>query len=300
MEFSLWPSPHHAWEEVVSLGKHAEDTGWDRVLFTDHFMPPAGDVPTLECWTTISALAVHLSRVRIGSLVSSVTYRNPAILAKMAANIDHISHGRLDLGIGAGWQENEYVAYDIEFGDVQSRLARLDEACRVITDLFANDRSNFSGTYYSLHDAPLNPKPVQAKVPLLIGGGGERTTLRIAATYADEWNVWGPPSVLRKKSAILDEHCRTVGREPSAIVRSAQALVYLSEDESWVKERKEKASALPMPAIVGTPAEMADILNEYVEIGVTRFVVPDFNLGPPDRAMKAMDLFMEKVVPAVQ
>jgi F420-dependent oxidoreductase-like protein len=299
MEFSLWPTPHHEWEDVVRISKHAEDTGFDRVLFTDHFMSPDGNAPTLECWTTVTALAVHLSRVKIGSLVSSVTYRNPAVLAKMAATIDHISAGRLVLGVGAGWQENEYTAYGMDFGDVRSRSGRLDEACQIINSLFSHDRSNFDGAYYSLLDAPLNPKPVQSKVPLIVGGGGERTTMRIAASYADEWNAWGLPDVLGKKSAVLDEHCRQLGRDPSSIVRSAQALVYLSEDESWLQDRREKVATLSMPAMVGTPEQIAASLNEYAEIGVTRFVVPDFNLGPADRAMNTMDLFMSKVAPII-
>lgn len=298
MEFSLWPTPHHEWDDVVRVSKHAEDTGWDRVLFTDHFMSPDGNAPTLECWTTVSALAVHLSRVQIGSLVSSVTYRNPAVLAKMAATIDHISGGRLVLGVGAGWQENEYTAYGMEFGDVRSRSDRLNEACQVINTLFSHDRSDFDGAYFSLDNAPLNPKPVQSRIPLLVGGGGERTTMRIAASYADEWNVWGLPDVLRNKSVVLDEHCRQLGRDPSSIARSAQTLVYLSEDEGWLRDRREKVAKLSMPALVGTPGEIADAMNEYAEIGVTQFVVPDFNLGPPDRAMKTMDLFIEKVAPA--
>jgi F420-dependent oxidoreductase-like protein len=194
-----------------------ESTGWDGVCYADHFMPNGEDTsgPWSEAWTTIAALAASVPRIRVFPLVTGNTYRHPAVLAKMAATVDHISGGRLVLGLGAGWQENEHLAYGIPLYDIRERLARLEEACRVIKGLFTDPRTTFHGKYYQLEDAPLEPKPVQDPLPLLIGGGGEKITLRIAARYADEWNVWGDVETLRSKMAVLERHCAEVGRDPS-------------------------------------------------------------------------------------
>ncbi|HVN50557.1 MAG TPA: TIGR03560 family F420-dependent LLM class oxidoreductase, partial [Acidimicrobiales bacterium] len=195
MRFSVWPDPERPWSEVAEVAVHCERQGWDGVYVSDHFMPnregtETVDGPVLECWTAMAALAALTSRVRIGSLVCGNTYRHPAVLAKMAAGVDQISGGRFLLGLGAGWQENEHEAYGLEFGTVRSRLDRLDEACAIVTSLLRDDRTTFDGEHYRLRDAPLDPKPVQPKLPLLIGGRGERRTMRIAARYADEWNAW--------------------------------------------------------------------------------------------------------------
>jgi alkanesulfonate monooxygenase SsuD/methylene tetrahydromethanopterin reductase-like flavin-dependent oxidoreductase (luciferase family) len=153
------------------------------------------------------------------------------VLAKQAVTIDHISGGRLVLGLGAGWQENEHVAYGIEYATVKGRLDMLEEACEVITSLVKQPRTTFTGEHYQLTDAPLSPKPV-GRMPLLIGGGGEQRTLRITARFADEWNVWGTAETLRQKNAVLDQRCEEVGRDPGEIQRSAVALLFISEDES--------------------------------------------------------------------
>jgi len=192
MQFGFWPNASQAWPDILDGAAHAEQTGWDSVWIADHFLPFTEDTsgPVHECWALLAGLAVAVPRVRLGSLVVGNTYRHPAVLAKQAASVDHLSGGRLVLGLGAGWQENEHVAYGIEYSTVQGRLDRLEEACAVITSLLRQDRSTSAGTHYQLQDAPLAPKPV-GSLPLLIGGGGEQRTLRIAAQYADEWNTWG-------------------------------------------------------------------------------------------------------------
>jgi F420-dependent oxidoreductase-like protein len=300
MRFSLWPSSANPWSEILDVSQHAERSGWDGVWLADHFMPLGDDTsgPMQECFTALAGLAAAVPRVRIGSIVAGNTYRNPAVLAKQAATIDQIAGGRFVLGIGAGWQENEHVAYGIEFSTVKGRLDRLEEACALITSLFANDTTNHDGQYYKLTDAPLVPKPVQTHLPLLVGGGGEKRTMRIAAEYADEWNVWGDPNLLAQKGAVLEAHCAKLDRDPKTIQRSANALLYLSEDEKWIADRKTRPAA--RPTIVGTPAEVVDIMGAYKEAGVDEILIPDFNLGDPSRKRATMDLFINEVVPHVR
>ena len=184
---------------------------------TDHFMPNTKEREgaMLEGWSTLTALAALVPRMQVGTIVLGNTYRHPAVVAKMAAQVDIISGGRLLLGLGAGWQENEHEAYGIPFYTMRERLERLDEACQVMKSLWTEDRSTFKGRYYTLSDAPLQPKAVQKPHPeLMIGGGGEKVTLRTVARHADHWNVWGGPKVLAHKGRILDEHCGSVGRDP--------------------------------------------------------------------------------------
>lgn len=297
MRFSFWPSANNSWDELLDLCRHAEATGWDGIWFADHFMPNQADTsaPTAEVWTAITALAALVPRVRIGTLVCGNTYRHPAVLAKMAAGVDIISGGRLVLGIGAGWQENEHQAYGIPFYTAGERLRRLDEACQVIRGLLSNGRTSFAGRYYRLEDAPLEPKPVQRPLPLLVGGGGEKVTLRIAARYADEWNTWGTPATLRHKMAVLDRHCADIGRDPATIQRSAQALLFLGDDPS-VMERARAAA--PRPAIAGTADEVRDSVREYAEAGLNELIVPDATLGRGDQKKQTMDRFIAEVAPA--
>ncbi|HEY1282224.1 MAG TPA: LLM class F420-dependent oxidoreductase [Acidimicrobiales bacterium] len=294
MQFGFWPNASQAWPDILDAAAHAERTGWDSVWIADHFLPFTDDTsgPVHECWALLAGLAVAVPRVRLGSLVVGNTYRHPAVLAKQAASVDHLSGGRLVLGLGAGWQENEHVAYGIEYSTVKGRLDRLEEACAVITSLLRQDRSTSEGTHYRLQDAPLAPKPV-GSLPLLIGGGGEQRTLRIAATYADEWNTWGTPDLLAHKGAVLERHCADVGRDPATIRHSANALLFLSEDESWLAPRRDRD--VGRPTIVGTPTEVVDIVAAYAQAGVDELIIPDFNLGPPSRRRDTMELFMNEV-----
>lgn len=298
MKFAVWPSMNDPWHETLAIARHAEATGWDGVYYADHFMPNAADVsgPVGECWTTLAALAAAVPRVRIGPLVSGNTYRHPAVLAKMAATVDIISGGRLILGLGAGWQENEHRAYGIEFSTLRGRLDRLEEACHIITSLFANHRTTFAGRYYQLTDAPLEPKPIQTPVPLLIGGGGEQRTLRIAARFATEWNTWGTPEVLAHKGRILDHHCETIGRDPRTIRRSAQALLIMSEDPNLI----ERVRATGRPVMGGSAAQLRAIVEQYAEAGVHELIVPGFNLGRTlDEKLATLDRFNDQVITKV-
>jgi F420-dependent oxidoreductase-like protein len=300
MRFTFWPTPGLPWSRVLELARHVEATGWDGICYADHFMPNAEDTsgPWAEAWSTVAALAAAVPRIRIGPLVTGNTYRHPAVLAKMAATIDHISGGRLVLGLGAGWQENEHRAYGIPFYTLGERLARLDEACQVIKGLFANKQTTFHGKFYQLEDAPLEPKPLQDPLPLLIGGGGEKVTMRIAARYADEWNIWGDVDTLRNKMQILDRHCAEVGRDPAAIQRSAVAMLFLSDDRDFLE--KIRAGGPGRPVIVGDVEEVRDTVRAYQEAGVHELVIPDFNLGKHEQKLATLDRFIQEVAPALR
>lgn len=298
MRFGFWPGPGTDYATVSALGQHVEATGWDGIWFADHFMPNAEDTSgaTNEAWTTLAALARDVPRVRLGTMVTGNTYRHPAVLAKMAASVDQISGGRVVLGLGSGWQQNEHEAYGIEFGTVASRLERLDEACQIIKGLFSQDYTDFAGKYYSVNKAPLAPKPAQERLPLLIGGGGERVTLKITAKYADEWNVWGDVATLTHKMQILDQHCETVGRDPAAIERSAVALLFLTQSD---KQRDQlKQADIAMPTIIGGTSEVTDIVAAYRDAGVTELLVPDFNLGDDAAKRDTLDRFIQEVAPS--
>jgi F420-dependent oxidoreductase-like protein len=301
MRFSIWPSPARSWDDIHEITTHCEQAGWDGVYFADHFMPNGpGPEPldgnTLECWSIIAALAAAVPRLRLAPLVTSVTYRHPAVLANIAAAVDQVSHGRLTLGIGAGWQENEHAAYGLALGTIRERMDRFEEAVQILRSLLREPRTTFAGQYFDVRDAPNQPAPVQDKLPLLIGGGGEKRTLRIAARYADHWNSWTTPDALTHKVSVLRGHCADVGRDPGEIHVSTQALLFLSTDENWLKEKRESAGS--RASIIGTPAEVTDIIGQYREAGADEIIVPDFTLGSVARTKDTCDLFMTEVAAA--
>lgn len=299
MRFSIWPSPTWSWEEIRDLSQHCERTGWDRVYFADHFMPNAPtdatplDGDTVECWSVLAGLAATVPRMGLAPLVTSVTYRHPAVLANIAAAVDNMSGGRLVLGVGAGWQLNEHAAYGLDLGSITERLDRFEEACQVMLSLLREDRTSFTGTYYHLADAPNQPGPVQDRLPLLIGGAGEKRTMRIAAALADEWNTWTTPDLLAHKVGVLHRHCESLERDPSEIAVSTQALLFLSDDEAWLKGMRDRTAG--QNAAVGTPAEMVDIIGAYATAGADEFIVTGFTLGVAAGRADKCDLFIEEV-----
>ncbi|MEE8244247.1 MAG: LLM class F420-dependent oxidoreductase [Pseudomonadales bacterium] len=295
MKFSFWPNPAQKYEEVLELAKHVEQTGWDGFWYADHFMPNAPDTstPWPEAWTTLTAVGATVPRIRVGTLVSGNTYRHPAVLAKMVATLDHITGGRAVLGLGSGWQENEHDHYGIPFYTTRERLDRLDEACQIIKSLYTNAKTDFDGRFYQLKDASLEPKPVQHPLPLLIGGGGEKRTLRITAEHANEWNVWGDVAILRQKMEVLDQHCDDVGRDPKEIQRTAVALLFMSEDNAFLEQMRN--AELQQPALIGTVEEIREIVEEYEAIGVDELIVPDFTLGEHRKKVETLDRFIKEV-----
>lgn len=299
MRFSVWPSPGRSWSEVLAIVTHCDATGWDGAYAADHFMPndPTGaqplDGPVLECWSVLAALAARTEHLRLGSLVTGNLYRHPAVLANIAATVDHVAGGRLVLGLGAGWQVNEHAAYGIDLLSTKERLDRFEEACAVLRSLLHEQRTTYAGRHYTITDAPCDPKPVQARLPLLVGGRGEKRTLRIAARYADEWNAWTTPEQFVHKCAVLDGHCADVRRDPAEIQRSTQALIHLDTDEERLS--KHRSGGAGFPHLVGTPAEMLEQVGAYAAAGVDEFIVPDWTMGTAERAIETLDLFRSEV-----
>jgi len=297
MKFGAWISLADPWQDIVTEARHSEETGWDGAWVADHFMPMPASLlePVQESWTALASLATLTSRLRLGTLVTGNTYRNPGVLAKQAAQVDIISGGRLVLGLGSGWQENEHAAYGIPFYTVGGRLRRLEESVQIIRSLFDNEKTTFEGKYYSFRDAPLAPKPLQVHLPILIGGGGEQMTLRIVAKYADEWNVWGSPETVARKGEILSRYMEEAGRDPKSIRRSAQVVVMISDDKATV-EKTKAASRMPMTA--GSREEIRDLIGRYQEAGVDEFIVPPLFGKSVSQNRELRDRFIEDVVPA--
>ncbi len=309
MRFGVFTSMGmQTWAGVLDLWRHLEATGWDMACVTDHFMPntPEREGAMLESWSTLSALAALVPRMRVGTIVLGNTYRHPAVVAKMAAQVDIISGGRLLLGLGAGWQQNEHEAYGIPFYTMRERLERLDEACEVIRSLWTQRRSTFKGRYYQLSDAPLDPKPVQTPQPeLMIGGGGERVTLRVVARHADHWNVWGGPAVLARKGKILEEHCAAVGRDPKTIRRSVNMVLLITDKKDDV-ERLADTIARRMgrhaadardTCLAGTPDQIRERLRQLRAAGGDAVFFPSM-FRPVDELRRDLDRFMTEIAPA--
>jgi F420-dependent oxidoreductase-like protein len=302
VHFSIWPSAANSWDDIFEITAHCERSGWDGVYVADHFMPNGPgpqplDGDMLECWSVIAALAASVPRLRLAPLVTSVTYRHPAVLAKIAAAVDQVSHGRLSLGVGAGWQENEHASYGLALGTLRERMDRFEEAVQILRSMLSEPRTTFEGRYFQVHDAPNQPAPVQERMPLLVGGGGEQRTMRIAARYADHWNTWTTPETLAQKVSVLRARCEEVGRDPAEIHVSTQAVMFLSTDKDWVEEKRRQAPPA-RATITGTPSEITDIMGRYAEAGADEFIVTDMSFGPMPHKLDTYDLFIEEVAPA--
>jgi F420-dependent oxidoreductase-like protein len=308
MRFGVFTSlTGQTWPGVLDLWQHLEKTGWDLACVSDHFMPNTKDRegPVLESLSTLTALAAVIPRMKVGTIVLGNTYRHPALVAKMAAQIDIVSGGRLILGLGAGWQRNEHEAYGIPFYTMRERLERLDEACQVIRSLWTERRSNFDGRYYQLSDAPLDPKPVQKPHPeLMIGGAGERVTLRIVAKHADHWNVWGGPQVLARKSAVLEDHCSKAGRDSKSIMRSVNMTLLITDKKDEVDRLAETISRrMGFPAadamdicLAGTPDQIREKLHDLKTAGATTLFIPTM-FRPLDELRRNLDRFIKEIAP---
>jgi F420-dependent oxidoreductase-like protein len=285
MRFSIWPSPARSWDDIHEITTHCEQTGWDGVYFADHFMPNGpGPEPldgnTLECWSIIAALAASDPRLRLAPLVTSVTYRHPAVLANIAAAVDQVSHGRLTLGIGAGWQENEHAAYGLELGTIRERMDRFEEAVQILNSLLREPRTTFTGQYFDVRDAPNQPAPVQDRLPLLIGGGGEKRTLRLVAQYGDACNIFGDPAGVRYKFDVLERHCADVGRDPAEITKTIIQTVIVRPTTAQAEKALEGVAGHGTAAagsrqylIAGDPDTVAERIAAYRDVGVDGMVV---------------------------
>jgi alkanesulfonate monooxygenase SsuD/methylene tetrahydromethanopterin reductase-like flavin-dependent oxidoreductase (luciferase family) len=275
-------------------------TAIESVWVDDHLMPWASwqpnDTPYLECLTTIAAFAAVYPRLTFGASVLCQSYRNPGLLAKTVANLQLLTGGRLVFGIGAGWMEEEYRAYNFDFPPPRVRLAQLEEAIQVVNRLWTDAPASFVGTYYQVENAYCEPRP-DPLPPLLIGGGGEQLTLRLVATYADWWNLsGGTAATYAHKLAVLRKHCAAVGRDDAAIVKTWSVEgIALAEGEAEA-QRIAAASPFTRDIIVGTPEQVAAQLQPFVELGVEHLIVRLLDFP----ATTGLDLFAEQVLPRLQ
>ncbi|MDP9237373.1 MAG: TIGR03560 family F420-dependent LLM class oxidoreductase [Chloroflexota bacterium] len=290
MKFGIMLGQAAGWNEVADMWRFVDrETAFHSAYVFDHFV--AGDPRAdanydgicLEGWSALSALAAITDRVRLGVLVTGVTYRNPALLAKMAVTVDHISNGRLELGIGAAWHEPEHRMYGWDYPSNREREDRLEEAVRLIRRLFeSNGRVTFEGAYYHLQDAVFDPKPLQKpRIPILIGGGGEKRTLRTLARYGDIMNTGGTPDIMRHKIDVLERHCRDAGRDPSEIEKTYWGPIIVSDNERLV-ERVAQMSGAPLGLSpedakrvlpIGNAGHVRSVVEEYARAGVQRMVM---------------------------
>src|SRR3989441_10925015 len=241
--------PVEAYETMTRVAQEAEALGYDSIWLFDHFhtVPVPTQEVTFECWTSTAALARDTERVRIGQMVTCNGYRNPALVAKMASTLDVLSHGRLNFGIGAGWYEHEYRAYGYPFPDGPERLRQLREALQVIHAMWEQEEATFEGQYYHVRGAINQPKGVQKPhIPILIGGSGEKVTLKLVAQYGDACNLSGDLETIKRKFAVLKDHCGTVGHDYESIHRTVACLCAIGETD-------EQARAKVPAALLGRP-----------------------------------------------
>jgi F420-dependent oxidoreductase-like protein len=262
------------WTELLRRARFAEDAGFDGVWVFDHFKALYGDPtgPCLEGWTLLAALAASTERVRLGTLVTGMTYRHPSILATEAVTIDHVSGGRLEVAVGAAWHEGEHRALGIPFPLTRERAERLEEGIQVMRLLMTDDGATFEGRYYRLQDATYRPRPVQQPhPPIWVGAGGERLTIPIAARRADVWHGFGSVDTLRRGTRVLDEHAEKAGRDPGSILRATS----LSISEPWDEVRRTAESVRELGIgylVVDWPSEGWGRVEEFVEA-----VMPDLS-----------------------
>jgi F420-dependent oxidoreductase-like protein len=283
MDLTHIPDPVEAYETMTQVALLAEELGFDAIWIYDHFhtVPQPTQQVTFESWVSTAALARDTKRVRIGQIVTCNSYRNPALLAKMASTVDVLSHGRLELGIGAGWYEHEYRAFGYEFPDAPTRLRQLREAVQVILKMWTEEEAVFEGKYYQVRGAINQPKGVQKPhIPLLIGGGGEQVTLKLVAQYGDACNVGHLDNEgLARKFAILKQHCETVGRDYQQIRRTVLMNCAISENDAEALKKAEAfqrnipSGRMREQALVGTPDAIRTRLRELEQAGAQEVII---------------------------
>ncbi|WP_162854203.1 LLM class F420-dependent oxidoreductase [Dictyobacter aurantiacus] len=270
--------PVEAYETMTNVAKAADETGFDSVWLVDHFhtVPTPTQEVTFECMMSLAALARDTQRVRIGQIVACNSYRNPALLAKMASTLDVLSHGRLNFGIGAGWYEHEYLAYGYEFPDAPTRLRQLREALQVILAMWEQDEAQFEGKYYHVRGAINQPKGVQKPhIPILIGGAGEKVTLKLVAQYGDACNFGGDTKTVQHKMDVLKQHCETVGRDFKTIHCTTGAFCSIADsDEEAMALVPEKARAgLHENSLVGSPETIRQRIANLEGLGFGEIII---------------------------
>jgi len=303
------------WPTMLGVARTVEALGYESAWVFDHFhtVPVPTQESSYEAWTLMAALAPTTSTVRLGQMCTSIGYRNPAHLAKIAADIDVISNGRIEMGIGAGWYEHEYLGYGYEFPKPSVRIGELEEGVDIMRRMWAEDEVRYSGRYYRLEGAISRPKPVQKSIPIWVAGGGEKLTLRVAARFADYTNFGSSVEEFIHKSTVLAGHAVDVGRDVDEIVRSSLFTIIVAETEAAVADKVEAYVArigavagedkgevaranLERLGLVGTPEQIVEQLLPWVRAGMTYSIgyFPDAAYDPT-----SLDLFATQVAPVL-
>jgi len=313
-----YPPPHPLFRAILSnlreldfslikkITLEAEKLGYDSIWICDHFSWEKLKV-WFECWTTLSALSTITNKIRLGTIVLCNLYRHPSLAAMMGSTIDSISNGRLEFGIGAGWNEIECDNFGIEFPNPRKRLVMLKESVEIIKKLWTQETTTYIGKYYQIKDAYCEPKPIQKPhPPILIGGGGEKLTLKIVAKLADKSNFSGSINIVEKKINILKKYCKKINRDHGSIEKSINGLVVISDDyDEYLEEMKKRYSTVGETSsfkewlknaeetyICGTSENCIEKINQYVEIGITKFILKFGNVPKMDD----MQLFAKDVI----
>ncbi len=300
VQFALFsPQAGQSYQALVQRAQLVERLGFHSMWLVDHMWTRG--MPELdhhECLALMSALSAETDKLRIGSLVLCNSYRNPALLAKSLCTIDHVSNGRLEVGLGAGWMDEEYRAYGYEFPSMKVRLQQLDESLQILKLLFTEKKASFKGRHYVIADALNNPKPVQKPhPPLTVGGSGEKVMLKLVAKHADRWNCPAGYDDFERKYSVLKEHCKAVGRDPDSIEVSEQLLICIGASKEEVEQKWKMAQGLrpfSTTGIKGTPPELVEQLKQRVEMGITTFTLFFSDFAPPP----TLELFAREVMPA--
>ena len=306
------------WELWRRIARTTEELGFESLWRSDHLFSLAGarSQDALEPFVSFALLAAETERIRFGPLVTSVTFRHPSMVARMAAQIDQLSGGRFVLGMGAGWNVDEHEAFGIRFPPARERLDRLAEAVQIVQALWGDGPASFEGRHYRLHEAECYPKPVQQPLPVLVGGNGERRTLRIVAEHANEWNAIAlSPDAYLAKREVLERHCAEVGRDPQEIGRSMMVGYLVATDDAALRDRVHALTAVDHPSVmgfadadealaklrrrswlVGTPGEIVDRIGRYEDAGIDRIMLHHLNMQDFD----SLELLAADVLPQVQ
>ncbi|WP_432504654.1 LLM class F420-dependent oxidoreductase [Kineococcus arenarius] len=305
MDLRIFTEPQQgaSYETLRRVAVASEEAGYDAFFRSDHYLTMGGDGlpgPT-DAWTTLAALARDTSRVRLGTLVTSATFRHPGVLAIQVAQVDEMSGGRVEFGLGTGWYEQEHAAYGIPFPPLKERFDRFAEQLQIITGLWSTpvgETFDFTGEHYRIEGSPALPKPAQAKIPLIVGGGGKRRTPALAAQHADEFNL--PFAELDDTRAAVKrvrEACEARGRDAGEITFSAALVLCCGRDEAEVVRRAEAIGREPAElrehGLAGTPAEVVETIGRYAEVGITRFYLQVMDLSD----LEHLDLVAQEVRP---
>jgi F420-dependent oxidoreductase-like protein len=295
----MLPQIKRSWNDARAAAQAMDRLGYHSVWFNDHlYGVPMPSIPIMEAWTALSAVGAVTERVELGTLVTPIGFRNPALLAKMAATLDNISNGRVIVGLGSGWFAQEFSGYGIDFPPVQDRLRQLEEGIALMRRMWSEEQVTFAGRYYKTDDVYCAPKPVRPP-PILIGGGGEQVLLKLVAEHADIWNNLAVHlEQLAHKAGVLLRHCEAVGRDPATLRISQQTMVVIGSDDADAKAKREKAQRIygghMGSGIAGTPPQCIDQIEALAQRGCSLLMIEFFGRDIAEPAQ----LFAETVLPA--